>query len=442
MSAWQTLDEAAPDVPAREATRRAGRGIVDLLMIMGVITLFTLSNYALEYFGIPYTSEGGSLFSKIHPASYLFCMALVLAVVANRNPIVYTLDLLLRYWGSTFLLAACLLLWLFISRYKPGYTASFLIDALICAGVITLVFADAGERARLAAARAVHVIMVINCLLSIVEGNTGWRLFPFVMGGVDQTWEYRATALLGHPLTGGLVTGVYAVILMTVRDVRGLSERWRWPIALLCMAAMPFIGSRTSFVIVYATAACVAVPGLVRFLNGEPVSARKVLAIMIVVPFAVGVLLALFQMGLFDNFINRFLNDQSSAESRVQLFDLFKGFGLRDLLIGESFADLQTNIRLNSVAPSIENSWAALLLNYGLVMSAVLWVGIAGWFADMLRVAGRNAILPLVYVFLVISTTVGISNKTGMLTLPAVLILALTAGAQASDPPRHPTRPV
>jgi hypothetical protein len=356
MSAWQTLDEAAPDVPAREATRRAGRGIVDLLMIMGVIALFTLSNYALEYFGIPYTSEGGSLFSKIHPASYLFCMALVLAVVANRNPIVYTLDLLLRYWGSTFLLAACLLLWLFISRYKPGYTASFLIDALICAGVITLVFADAGERARLAAARAVHVIMVINCLLSIVEGNTGWRLFPFVMGGVDQTWEYRATALLGHPLTGALVTGVYAVILMTVRDVRGLSERWRWPIALLCMAAMPFIGSRTSFVIVYATAASVAVPGLVRFLNGEPVSVRKVLAIMIVVPFAVGVLLALFQMGLFDNFINRFLNDQSSAESRVQLFDLFKGFGLRDLLIGESFADLQTNIRLNSVAPSIENS--------------------------------------------------------------------------------------
>jgi hypothetical protein len=243
-------------------------------------------------------------------------------------------------------------------------------------------------------------------------------------------------------LTGALVTGVYAVILMTVRDVRGLSERWRWPIVLLCMAAMPFIGSRTSFVIVYATAASVAVPGLVRFLNGEPVSVRKVLAIMIVVPFAVGVLLALFQMGLFDNFINRFLNDQSSAESRVQLFDLFKGFGLRDLLIGESFADLQTNIRLNSVAPSIENSWAALLLNYGLVMSAVLWVGIAGWFADMLRVAGRNAILPLVYVFLVISTTVGISNKTGMLTLPAVLILALTAGAKASGPSRNPTRSV
>lgn len=435
MSAWQTLDEAAPDVPARETTRRAGRGIVDLLMIMGVIALFTLSSFALEYFGIPYASLGGSILSKIHPASYLFCMALVLAVVANRNPIVYTLDLLLRYWGSTFLLAACLLLWYFISRYKPGYTASFLVDALICAGVITLVFADAGERARLAAARAVHVIMVINCLLSIVEGNTGWRLFPFVSDGVDQTWEYRATALLGHPLIGALVTGVYAVILMTVRDVRGLSERWRWPIAVLCMAAMPFIGSRTSFVIVYATAACVTVPGLLRFLNGEPVSVRKVLAILILVPLVVGVLLALFQTGVFDNFINRFLHDQSSAESRVQLFDLFKNFGLSDMLVGESYADLVTNIRLNSVTSTIENSWAALVLNYGLVMSAVLWVGVAGWFADMLRVGGRNAILPLVYVFLVISTTVGISGKTGMLTLPAILILALTAGVKRSSLP-------
>lgn len=440
MSAWQTLDEAAPDAPAREAARRAGRGIVDLLMIMGVIALFTLSSYALEYFGIPYTSLGGSVLFKIHPASYLFSMALALAVIANRNPVVYTLNLLLRYLGSTFLLVACLLLWFFISRYKPGYTASFLIDALICAALITLVFADAGERARLTAARAVHVIMVINCLLSIVEGNTNWRLFPFVMGGVDQTWEYRATALLGHPLIGALVTGVYAIILMTVRDVRGLSDRWRWPIAILCMAAMPFIGSRTSFAVVYATAAVVAGLGLYRFLNGKPVAVRKVLAVLILAPLVVAALLALFQMGLFDNFIDRFLNDKSSAESRIQLFVLFKDFGLRGLLVGESYADLQTNIRLNSVAPSVENSWAALLLNYGLVMSAVLWVGVAGWFADMLRAAGRNAILPLVFVFLVISTTVGISGKTGMLTLPAVLILALTAEMKASDLPRNPPR--
>jgi hypothetical protein len=70
----------------------------------------------------------------------------------------------------------------------------------------------------------------------------------------------------------------------------------------------------------------------------------------------------------------------------------------------------------------------------------VLWVGIAGWFADMLRAAGRSAILPLVFVFLVISTTVGISGKTGMLTLPAVLILALTAETEKPGRPRDLAR--
>jgi hypothetical protein len=121
-------------------------------------------------------------------------------------------------------------------------------------------------------------------------------------------------------------------------------------------------------VIVYATAAAVAVPGLLRFLNGEPISVRKLLATLILIPLVIATLLALFQIGLFDNFIDRFLHDDSSAQSRVQLFDLFKDFGLRGALIGEGYADLQTRVRLNGTNTGIENSWAAFVLHYGLVM--------------------------------------------------------------------------
>ena len=426
MTARWTTGEQSSDRPASSVS---GRGIVDLLLVVAVIALLALSNYALEFFGIPYDSSSGSIITKIHPATYLFGIALTLAVIANRNPIVYTSGLLLRCLGSTFLLVACLLLWVFISRYKSDQSASFLIDALMAAAIISMLFADAGERARLGVARVVHILLVLNCFIAITEGLTGWRLFPFIIGERVQTWDHRATALLGHPLGGALITGIYAVILMTVRDVRGLSERWRLPIVLLCMVTMPFLGARTSFAVVYATAAAIVLWGMLRFLRGGSVSVRALLLLTVLVPLGVVAVVAMFQLGLFDNFFNRFSNDSGRAETRLLLFNLFDDFGLRDLLVGQSSLSLDTNVRLSGLSEGIESSWAGHLLRYGIVLSMVLWFGIAGWFADMLRAGGRGAILPLFFVFLVISTSVGISGKTSMLTIPSVLILALIARA-------------
>lgn len=413
--------------PEAGTSQVAGRGIVDLLLVFGVVAQLTLSGFALEFFGIPYNSTGGSIITKIHPATYLFSLALGLAVVANRNPLAYLADLLLRCLGSTFLLLACMLMWIFISRYKPDYSASFLIDAIMAAGLIFLLFRDATTGTRLTIARLVHIIMVLNCFLSIIEGLSGWRLFPFVLGTTEQTWDYRATALLGHPLGGALATGVYAVVIMTAKDVRGLSERWRLPIALLCMAAMPFIGARTSFAVVYATAAIVIGLKLLHFLRGGTVSLRTLLSLMVVAPVGIIAVAALFQFGLFDNFLGRFANDKGSAATRVQLLTLFDGFGLGNFLVGESKARLETVVRLKGLTEGIESTWAGLILRYGVVMSSVLLFGMAGWFVDVLRVAKKDAILPLVFIFLIISTSVGVSGKTTMLTIPAILILALIA---------------
>ncbi|PSJ58893.1 VpsF family polysaccharide biosynthesis protein [Pseudaminobacter soli (ex Li et al. 2025)] len=441
MAARWNIDDGPATASISSLPHGTGRGIVDLLFLIGVVALLSLSDFALEFFGLPYNSLGGSILSKIHPATYLFSLALGFAVVANRNPIGYLIDLLFRSMGSVFLLAACILLWVFISRYKGDQPASFLIDTLMGAALIFLLFADAGERTRLTIARAVHIIMVLNCFLAIAEGLSGWRLFPFVLGGREQTWEYRATALFGHPLIGALITGVYAVILMTVHDVRGLSERWRLPIVLLCMVTMPFIGSRTSFAVVFAMAAAVIGLKVLGFLRGGTVPIRMLLTLLVLAPLGIVAVTAMFQMGLFDNFLDRFMHDKGSAQTRIQLFNLLRDFSFRELLVGQTKLGLDTNVRWNGLTEGIENSWVGHLVRYGIVMSAVLWFGIAGWFVDMLRIGGRGAILPLAFVFLIISTTVGISGKTTMLTIPTVLILALvvrerTAGLPVTRPDR------
>ncbi len=407
------------------------RQLVDPLILLATVFLFSLSNYALDFLGIPYDSSSGSIVTKIHPATYTFGLALVLAVLANRNPVGYAVSLLVRCAGSTSLLAASLLLWYFISRYKPDQSASFLIDALMVAAVITMLFCDSGEKLRLYTARCLHMLMVLNCLIAITEGLTSWRLFPFLIEDRVQTWDHRATALLGHPLGGALVTGVYAVILMTVKDVRGLSPRWRLPIILLCMATMPLLGARTSFAVVYGVAAVMGLIFILKLMRGGAISVRALLAILVLAPLGVVAVAALYQFGYFDNFLARFTNDSGSAATRIQLFRLFDNFGLRELLIGFNQDELETSVRINGLSEGIENAWAGHLLRYGLVFSSVLWLGILSWFIEMLRVGGRGAILPLFFALLINSTSVGISAKTTMLTMPAVLILALVARTRA-----------
>jgi hypothetical protein len=157
-----------------------GRGVVDTLLVVAVELCARMFRYSLC---LPYRS----IVSKIHPATYIFGIALALAVIVNRNPVIYALNLLLRRLSSAFLLISCLLLWVFISRYKPDFSASFLIDALMVAAMISMLFVDANEHARGNVARAVHVLVALNCVIAIIEASTSWRLFPFVVEGQVQT---------------------------------------------------------------------------------------------------------------------------------------------------------------------------------------------------------------------------------------------------------------
>src|SRR5690606_20919976 len=65
-----------PMPPQYAAAAAGGRGVVDILMVVGVLLVLSVSGYALEFFGIPYVTAGGSVLTKLHPSLYLFSAAL------------------------------------------------------------------------------------------------------------------------------------------------------------------------------------------------------------------------------------------------------------------------------------------------------------------------------------------------------------------------------
>jgi hypothetical protein len=245
------------------------------------------------------------------------------------------------------------------------------------------------------------------------------------------TWDYRATALFGHPLDGALATGIYSVILMTAKDVRGLPERLRLPLILLCMAAMPAIGARTSFAIVYGVAVVVAGLGFLAFLRGGGVRPRTLLAIMAAVPLALIGVATVFQLGYLDGFLGRFQNDSGSADARFDLYNLFSHYGLTEMVTGYHPPVLQTRVRVEGLEAGVENAWVGHLLQFGIPLSVMLWCALAAFLAGLVRTTGRLALLPIAYMLAVNSTTVGISGKTTMLVMPVIILLILLTPARA-----------
>jgi len=439
---------ANPAIPAPVsgvAMRRAAylpaevsRGPVDFLVGFGVLLLFGLSGYALEYFGMPYLSDGGSILTKLHPSLYVFALTLGVAIIGNPEPITYATSLFSRRLGSVAVIAACGVIYVFVARYKPTMSAAYLGDAMISAALVALLLADSPAGARLWLARLIHAIVIANAMLAIVEVATHWRLFPFGIKGDYQVWDYRATAFFGHPLDGALVTGVYAVILMTARDIPGLANGLRLPVILLCMAAMPAIGARTSFAIVYGVAAVVVGLSVLRFLRGHGTSHATLLASLVGAALVPVVAVAAYQLGYLDGFLGRFESDSGSAETRVTLYNLFSHYGFHEMLTGYSPIEYRTRIRIEGLETGVENAWVGHLMQFGIPLSVMLWCALAALLADLFRSTGRYAVLPTLFMLLVISTSVGISGKTTMLVMPITVMLILLGEADATRMARKP----
>src|SRR5690606_11484819 len=109
----------------------------------------------------------------------------------------------------------------------------------------------------------------------------------------------------------------------------------------------------------------------------------------------------------------------------------FRDYGVRELFVGFDIGELTTRVRVVGLEAGIENAWAGHLLIYGLPLSLMLWCALAAFLWEVVRECGRSAILPILFLLVINTSSVGISGKTTMLVLPTVIILILLGGRAA-----------
>jgi hypothetical protein len=415
-------------VRIRGAEARAPRTLLGLTLI-AIASALALSPFALTRLGINYGDTGGSLAAKIHPATYVLVAALLARLILHKHPARSLIAAVFRHRGAAIFLwmVASLIAYVAVNLHLP---LSSLLDTFLFPIMALILLDGIDEKSARLLARLVHAIYAANAALALFEMASGWRLTPLIIQGIDLSeFEHRSSALLGHPLANAMLTGLYVVVLAAGggRDLPGWA---RFPAMILQMAAMVAFGGRLATVTMLLLLGLLALRGLGLILAGRRFNTSSAAVYLTLLPVMIVALVGAYGSGFFDQFIERFINDDRSAQARVIMFDLFSHFSCFQLLFGTD-PDLLSSVKwTEGIEFGVESFWVSFCLTYGAIPSLLFFFGLFAFCLDLWRHSGKGSVWTIVYFLIVISGSLSIGDKTlalGVLVIANMILLRAPA---------------
>ena len=388
-----------------------------------VVLLLLVSPLTLYMFGWQYFDTGGSPLEKFHPATLLAAALFLVMAASYGNPLVGFAEIFKRHTALIPYLTANLFMMAYAAMIVKLPVTIF-IETFIGAALIFLLFHDLDETAARRLALLVHALLAMNALLAFYEVFAGFRLTPLVINGEELLDEPRATSLLGHPLGNALLMGGY-VVMLALGGGRDLPVALRPICFLIALASLVPFGGRAATA---ATLVALLLLGLRRalaILQGAPFDARSVLAGLIILPLAGLGLVAAYELGAFDTLAGRLFDDEGSAGTRIEMFELFRYLSAYDLIFGPDPNTLMTWVRLHGLEYGIESFVVAFVLNYGLLATFLFFPPLALFFYHLMRCSRPGAGLVIVYFLAVSLTSISLSAKSPTLSIFVMLLSIL-----------------
>jgi hypothetical protein len=384
--------------------------------------MFLLEGGLLWVLGYNYAGLTGSPLTKIHPATYLIILAFLYLCFEHANPIGTCVDMGRKRPACLLLLVAAVLQFVsIVSHNGPG--AAGVVDSFMLAPLAVMMFSKTNHWTREKLERIIHVIMIANAGMGLVELAIKHPIFPYRFDGEFSIYDMRPTALQGHPLGNAVVTAVYTLALIS-----GGGTLAAWPrlgVILLQLAALVAFGGRVGLVVTVLAGGLHSIGGLFRVLRAGRIpllaAAVAVLAVT-VVPIA---LFGLVNQGFFDAILLRFENDGGSAIARVKIMNLFGAIPLSDLLVGPDPALVEDLRRINGLELGIENPIARLTLYQGAIVTAFSVLAVGLFLRELARNSRPGMLLPMMGFLIIINTFESLGSKSTLLTKFALMMLVL-----------------
>ena len=394
--------------------------------LAAAIVAFVVSPMTLQALGLAYEAPGGGALQKLHPATYLAILALILEAASRSRPLAYLGALPLRCPGAALFALNLALIVAYAALFQKTPVAP-LIDSFTVGAVLLTLYDDLSQRERATLRLALHAVMFVNACLGLAEFAFDFRLTPFVAGGRAIVGDYRSTALLGHPLLNAGTTALYAAMLILGGD-RALRPPLRLALTTIQLVALVAFGGRTSLTLALGVVCLASLKSVGETLGGRRFDLRSAIAAALVAPLAAAAAAAAWFGGALAPLIERFTADRGSAQARVVAFDLFDAFSLQDILLGpdpQRLATLQTTL---GIEYGVENGWLGLVFEYGALMTFFFLIGFAALLWELWRRA-KSGGWAIILLFLVqASSSASLSVKTFAFNQFALLMLSVFDG--------------
>jgi hypothetical protein len=236
--------------------------------------------------------------------------------------------------------------------------------------------------------------------------------------------EWRASAFLGHPLTASGVVAAY-VLALVLRPALCPPLFVRLPLITLSLGSLMAFGGRTALMTVLAILSALALVEAFKLLRGKRTSLPvAIMALLLLFLFAAGIFAAL-NLGIFDKMLLRFSSDKGSTLARYATFNLLSHFDWQELLLGPNpirVNALQSQLGLNY---GIENFWVSCIVQFGAIHTALLTIGLACFFIEIMKRSSLAAWAIVLLILLIAASSVSFSSKNIQLAQFIVFITLL-----------------
>jgi hypothetical protein len=396
--------------------------IITGLMMLAAITTFTISAAMLNAWKIRYSTTGGNFYEKLHPATYFTFLAFLLQLIRSGNPI----GEINRIISEAKLVLVYLACWLALLVQMLVLERPFtvIIDTFLTPVVLCLVIWQLSPSQRRPLVWAIHLTILINVILGYYEYFSGHRLVPLIIGDVVMAGEWRSAALLGHPLTASGLIGAY-ILALILRPALCPPVIVRLPLIAFCLASLMVFGGRTALVTVLTLIGGFAALGIFRLLRGGRTSLPVAIAAICLLFVAAAAIFAALDLGIFDKMLLRFSSDNGSTSARYATFALLSHFDWRELILGPNpirANALQTQWGLNY---GIEDFWISAIVQFGIIHTVLLTIGLIGLFTEILWRASGAAWAIVLLIVIVAASSVSFSSKNIQLAQFVFLITLL-----------------
>ena len=372
------------------------------LSILAIICSFPLNGPLLDLLGWPYDSPGAPTLLKIAPATFLFGAGAALAIFSGRSRF---FALLRAPWFLIYLAAVVILIAraVFITESSGGeLSTAFVTYGTPLMALISLQL-DRDDLNRIGI--MLRIFFAFDSLMALAERVVGHRFVPSFMD--SYAGEHRAAALLAHPLLASQLTGQLLLILV-------LSPQRRVPIAvraveiILHVLAMFAFGGRTA--LVFLPFILIAYALFARNRRGEV----RVTALQRVLPIAValaGVLFVFLPIPFIEATLQRFTEDNGSANTRNAAISIIQSLDLHGLLFGIDIYQRTLLMAFFKTSQGIELGWIALTLSYGLIAIIPLAIGLPLFLFGAARTLNRSATYAAIYFLTITAGAAGLASK-------------------------------